>query len=391
MEELDKIIDDTYRWSRHRGFRGYNKHDALNSPLLKALLGWGRWPRIVAIQAIMRFPVNIRALLLTRRTQNPKGLGLFISGLVDCYRATSDEHYLKEAEAIVPLLTDLKSQGDWQGDCWGYPYPWQDLNFFAAENLPNAVVTCFVCEGLLDLYEINSDDTLLKTVGRAIRFLTGDLPVLYETETELCFSYIPDTRNTARVMDVSILIAALISRYAALSNDMAHAGTARRLVHYVVVRITQEGAWFYTDPPEDSPITHDNYHTGFILDALNRYMHYSGNTDYQAHYDRGLTFYKEKLFNSDSSPRWMDSKDYPHDIHGAAQGLITFSRHIDANRSFLQALFGWTITNLYSGKGKFYYQKTRWFTKRITLMRWCNAWAFRALAAYRLARASQEK
>ena len=41
-----------------------------------------------------------------------------------------------------------------------------------------------------------------------------------------------------------------------------------RLVRYVVSKQTDEGAWFYAEPPSASHITHDNYHTGFILDAI---------------------------------------------------------------------------------------------------------------------------
>jgi hypothetical protein len=34
----------------------------------------------------------------------------------------------------------------------------------------------------------------------------------------------------------------------------------------------------------------------------------------------------------------------------------------------------------YNKKGYFYYQKKRFYTKRFTLMRWCNGWMSRALS-----------
>jgi hypothetical protein len=34
------------------------------------------------------------------------------------------------------------------------------------------------------------------------------------------------------------------------------------------------------------------------------------------------------------------------------------------------------------GDGRFYYRKGRYYTKRITLMRWCQAWMAYALAVW---------
>jgi len=85
-QRLDAVLDQVYAWSRTQGWRGWNKHDGLNSPILLALLGWGKWPRMIAIQGVMRFPVNLRPWLLTPKTYNPKGLALFVQGLLDRYR-----------------------------------------------------------------------------------------------------------------------------------------------------------------------------------------------------------------------------------------------------------------------------------------------------------------
>ena len=50
-QDLEKILRQVYQWSEKQNFRGYNKHDGLNSAILKLLLGWGKWPRILAIQS----------------------------------------------------------------------------------------------------------------------------------------------------------------------------------------------------------------------------------------------------------------------------------------------------------------------------------------------------
>lgn len=375
------VLDRTLRWSADQGYLGWNKHDGLNSPILQALLGWGKWPRLVAIQGVMRFPMNLRPWLLVPKVYNPKGLALFVQAWLDRYRLEGDAAHLAQAERLLDLLLAIRSPGTWGGNCWGYRYPWQDPGFFAPTDTPNAVVTSFVCEAFLDVYRVTGNPAYLDTVGSALGFFFRDLRVLKDEAEELCLGYMP-TPMTMRVMDVSILIGAVAAQYGALAAVDRYRRDAYRLAHYVVRRQTEEGAWFYTDPPGDSHIRHDNYHTGFILDALWRYMEAAGDRQWESAYWQGLEFYAERLFNSDGSPRWMSHMDYPHDIHGAAQGILTFARHDGHFPGLARRITEWAIANMYHPEGRFYYQQTRLIVKRFTLMRWCNAWMARSLARY---------
>jgi hypothetical protein len=186
-----------------------------------------------------------------------------------------------------------------------------------------------------------------------------------------------------RVMDVSILIASVLSRLHKLGASSSAAEEARRLCQYVVNQQTEEGAWFYTDPPGDSPVKIDNYHTGFILDALERVSEGLGTAEWGENHRRGLAFYAQNLFNPDGSPRWMSDRDFPHDIHGAAQGILTFSTPANSQLypGFSDKIAKWALDHMYHEDGRFFYQQTRYYTKRTTFLRWCNAWMCRALAS----------
>ena len=385
VRSLKAVLERVYAWSRTRQYRGHNKHDGLNSPVLRALLGWGRWPRMIAIQSVMRMPFNVRPLLMVPKTYNPKGLALFARGLFNLHRLDGKRDHLDEAVGLLSLLDGLRSPGNWRGPCWGYHYDWQDPGFFAPSNTPNAVVTSFVCEAFLEGFRLTGKREYLDRVAGAAEFFLQDLTVLKDSEQELCLGYMP-VPMTMRVMDVSILIGAVLSQYALLSGDDRYSGQAKRLVNYVVRHQTDYGAWWYTDPPGDSHLRHDNYHTGFILDALQRYMDATGDLSHQVQYQAGLRFYAEKLFNADGSPRWMSDVDYPHDIHGAAQGILTFSRHMRDRPELALRIADWALTRMYDSEGRFYYQDARWGRKKFTLMRWCNAWMAIALSAlaYRL-------
>lgn len=384
---VTRVLDEVLGWSAEQQWRGWNKHDGLNSPLLRAVLGWGRWPRMVAIQGVMRCPVNLRPVLLVPKVYNPKGLALFARACLTRYETVGSPDDLDTARSLLALLERQTSDGDWSGTCWGYHYPWQDPAFYAPSGTPNAVVTAFVCEAFLHAHRVTGEAHWLDVVTSASQFLAQDLPVLRDTDGERCLGYMPLPMDM-RVMDVSILVASALSQLDTQRDSDDYRELAERLARYVVNRQTAEGAWFYTDPPSASRIRHDNYHTGFILDALDRYMRATGDRQWQPAYEHGLAFYAEHLFNRDGSPRWMADQDYPHDIHGAAQGILTFSRHAGEWSGLAERVLGWSLEHMYHPAGRFYYQRRRLHTRRFTLLRWCNAWMAFALASWLRATAS---
>ena len=124
----------------------------------------------------MRFPFNLRPLLLIPKVHNPKGLALFVIAWLNQYRRDPRSEYLESAETLLKLLLQIRSRGDWAGSCWGYHYPWQDAGFYAPRGLPNAVVTAFVCEAFLEAHRVTGKHEYLDTVSSAIRFfLKGSL------------------------------------------------------------------------------------------------------------------------------------------------------------------------------------------------------------------------
>jgi hypothetical protein len=112
------------------------------------------------------------------------------------------------------------------------------------------------------------------------------------------------------------------------------------------------------------------------------------NNEWDENYDRGVAFYARHLFNPDGSPRWMSEQDFPHDIHGAAQGILTFSqaRNLAAYPGLATKIMEWALVRMYHPVGRFYYQENRLFIKKYTFIRWCNAWMCRAMAAFLLNR-----
>jgi len=88
----------------------YDPYDALNSQIFKALpfLDF-RLFRLGFTQAIKRFPLNLRPLLLVPKTPNPKGIALFLMAFLKLPKSG-----LLDEENLVPAtaqeLAALRSQ-----------------------------------------------------------------------------------------------------------------------------------------------------------------------------------------------------------------------------------------------------------------------------------------
>jgi hypothetical protein len=378
---LQRVLDV----ARHDDYEGYSKHDALNAPWLEALAGGSRLRRLAAIQVVMRSPIHIRPLLRVRKARNPKGLSLFARAHLARHRMTGSPDDARSARDLLDWLIANPS-GGFDGLAWGYPYPWQDAGFFAPRNLPNRVVTSFVGQALLDGYETLDDDRYLEAASGAVRFLLDAPRTLFEDEQRRCVSYVPDESIDWIVMDVSALVGALTARLGALEGDEKLLDESGRLVRYVVSKQTDDGAWFYAEPPSASRVGHDNYHTGFILDAILLHARATVSAEFDEAYDRGIDFYQRKLFEPDGAPRFMSDRRYPFDIHGCAQGIITFSlqhKHRGEGAEVAGRVLDWTLANMWDPKsGWFYYQKRRAFRTRIRELRWCQGWMSLALASY---------
>ena len=380
-EVLGRVLDTA---SSDR-YEGYSKHDGLNAPWLARLAGSSRLRRLTAIQLVTRSPIDVRSWAGVRKARNPKGLSLFARALLARSRLSGSPDDANEARQLLDWLIAHPSPG-FPWPCWGYPYPWQDVGFFAPRDFPNRVVTSFVGQALLDGYETLQDDRYLDAARLAVRFLLEAPKTLFEDDARRCVSYVPDDAIDWIVMDVSVLVGALAARLGALVDDTELIREGGRLVRYVVSKQTDVGAWYYSEPPSASHITHDNYHTGFILDAILQYGLAAHSDEFETSYRRGIEFYERRLFEPSGAARFMSDRLYPIDIHGCAQGVITFSlqqRHFDTGAAVARRVLSWTLANMWDPKsGWFYYQKRRAIRTSIRELRWCQGWMSWALASY---------
>jgi hypothetical protein len=355
-------------------FAGYDPYDALNSPVLRLLAGGSKWARLLAIQAVKRFPFNLRPLLLYRPGHNPKALGLFLEGYVRLHRSGHRGARARIASLLDLLERQCRRHGSGHG--WGYNFDWQSRVFFVPRGLPNGACTSFVGHALLDTWETLHEQRALDLAVPIAQFLMCELNRVREGDA-FCFSYTPV--DTYAVHNVNLLCASLLIRLYTVLGDSTLRDTALSALTYSMKHQQGNGSWYYSERTGFRWI--DSFHTGFNLESIRRFLRLGQALEHRQAYYGGREFYVRNLFLPDGSPKYFHDRLYPIDIHSGAEAISFFSAE-PACRGLARRVLSWVLANMYDGNGRFYFQKHKRLTNRIAYVRWSQAWMFRALTAY---------
>ena len=362
-------------------FKGYDPYDGLNSRLFQAIpfLSKSRIARLAWIQFFKRSPVNFRPWVGIKKDYNPKAMGLFLSGYCRLYESDPRQEWLDRMQFCIEKINQTVNNG-YSGACWGYNFDWQARAFFQPKNTPTVVASGFIANALLDAFEITGDKNLLKTARRTCNFILKDLNRTYDQQGNFAFSYSPLDKSV--VYNASLLGSRLLSRVYGFTKEISLIGEAKKSVEFCCHEQHDDGSWGYGKLPFHQWI--DNFHTGYNLECIADYMKYSGDKTYMSKLELGFTYYINTFFTGEGISGYYHNSIYPIDIHAPAQLVITLEKLGRLREYDQQAkqVLNWTITNMQSRNGFFYYQVNKYFSSKISYIRWAQAWMFYALTTY---------
>lgn len=369
----------TLAYARERDYTGWDLYDGESSRLLRAIPIDSKWLNLAFQQVPRRAPINLRRPLLVEQRRNFMGAALFALANFGVAALTDHESFRREATRLVDWLVRDRCEG-YAGFCGGHNHPVQGLSTRTTPDVPGIVGTAYAVKALLVAGE-RIDGRYREIAHTASRFVIDDLDY-EETPDGARIDYTPVESDAYDTLNAIALGARLLIDCHATGGDDHLRQRAGRLLDHVVARQTDAGGWPYRDPPDSSHLSMDNFHNGFVIEALLRYRAVTGTDRYDEPIRRGLEFYRG-LFDGDGAPHYDESNTYPRDVHASAQGGIVFSQ---VDPPFGATVLRWAIDELSDGNGRFYHERRRLYTKRITLMRWCQAWMAYALARHAVAR-----
>jgi hypothetical protein len=369
-------------YSREQSYVGWDYCDGLSSRLLRAVPVENKWLNVAVQETVKRAPVNVRPLFLVEQRRNFMGCGLFATAnlvadrLVDggVLQETPDAEYGAEAESLARWLVENRSTG-YSGFCGGHKHRIQTLDALGRPNDPSVVSTAPAVRALLGVAE--RDPRYAEVARTAAEFVLDDLRYR-EVDTGAVVDYhVRDSDEYYTINAGAIAARLLLDLYERFGDDELRERATAILDHVAHLQ-TDRGGWHYRDPPDASHLSMDNFHNGFIVECFLRYADVVGSR-YDGTIDDALGFYRT-LFDASGAPNWDESSAYPRDVHASAQGILVFTYAGESDLA--RRIIEWTLDELYAGDGRFYHRAGRFYTKRTTLMRWCQAWMCYALAEH---------
>jgi len=361
-------------------FKGWDPYDGLNSWVIQnTFVGKSRFNRLAYIQFFKRSPLNLRPLLGVKKDYNPKGLGLFLTGYCNLYKVEKIEAYINKINQLASQIINLKTEG-YSGACWGYNFDWQARAFFQPKSTPTVVATTFISEALLEAYEITKNKKYLDTAISASKFVQNDLNKSYDGDADFTFSYSP--LDSTQVYNAGLLGAKLLCLIYKYTKEESLLLDAKKVVSFVCKKQSKDGSWTYGTLPFHQWI--DNFHTGYNLECISVYKAISKDSSFNDNLVKGMDYYLNTFFTSEGISKYYNNKIFPIDIHAPAQLIVTLSKfgNFSENQKLIERVLDWTVDNMQSSKGYFYYQKKKVVTSKIPYIRWAQSWMFYAFSYY---------
>lgn len=389
-QELAKSFDLLKTYCEKEQFKGWDPYDGLNSRVFNAL-PLKKWDlaRLVWIQLFKKNPVNLRKIFMVPKGYNPKGIALLLQGYCNLAQIVqqnpgslpySSESLTKNIIFLADLLISLQTKG-YSGACWGYNFDWQARRLFLfPKGTPTVVATCFSASALFSAFEITRSELYKQVALSSADFVMNDLKRT-EKKCGFLFSYSPLEGNNT-VYNASLLGSKLLSLCYKYSGNEAYIKAARESIVACVNNQQPDGSWFYGELPVQNWI--DSFHTGYNLEAIAVYQNISGDKSFEIAINKGFDFYISNFFMKDGTPKYYHNRTFPIDIHCPAQLIVTLT-HLNKIQEFKELAIKvteWTIKNMQSKRGYFYYQMKPYFSSKISYMRWSNAYMFYALSLY---------
>ncbi len=385
MRKINDSIDKLRNYIESEHFKGYDPYDTLNStfPIQKL----GHWASFIAIQFQKRNPINIRPLLGVDKFRSTKGMGVLFEAYLNLYEYSKDESYIPIIEEIKQWLIDSSTTYS-EDVCWGYDYPYVTMKDAVSKAFPTVIHHAYIQRGFYHYYKLFGDHSIKEFLKKTEGFILNSLNIM-RFDTGICFSYNPTANNCC--YNASMHAAACLARLYELFGDKKLIPLIEESLDFVVFRQQPNGVWFYSfqeiDGPERKQI---DFHQGFILESFKEVIDCIGYSkpQWDSAIELGLDYYYKKQFFHSGRSLWRIPREYPVDIHNQSQGIITFSKfaHIDPKyKDFVNVIADWTIENMQSKKeGFFYYRMFKYYTNKISYMRWSQAWMLLALSNVKL-------
>lgn len=376
ITRIREALDKVEKWIESHEYKGYEPSDGLTSFLQPLTFNQLILERLLQ-QVGRQSPFNLRPFMGIKALESTKGRGYMALGYLDRYRLSGDEHYKDKAFECLEWLDRNRCKGC-DGHGWGNAFPMVGRSGRIEAHQPMLVWTSIIGLAFIEAYEMFHVERHREIINSIITCILS-LPA-EKTERGICLSY--TTGEQSSIHNANMLGAGFLAKAARLTGSEPAKQMAKQNMEYSCSRQLSDGSWYYGEESMHHWI--DNFHTGYNLDSLKRYIEATDDLEYKEQLRDGIKYFKRYFFDEDGRPRYYHNRAYPIDIQCSSQAIETltyFSDHDDETLEMACRVATWTIQNMQHRDGHFYYRIYYMGIKsKIPMLHWGQATNYRALA-----------
>jgi rhamnogalacturonyl hydrolase YesR len=372
---VQKSAEAVSHWVEEHNYRGYDPGDG-DLSFLRYFTFNAHFLRRLLTAGVLRMPFHLRPWIGIRPHTSTKGMGYMGWGYVKMYALTGTENYRRRAEFCFDWLMGNRSPG-YEHYCWGNHFSFSTRGGTIPRHAPTIVWSSLIGTAFLEAYEVLHNPRYLEvaaSVGEWVKRLPRE-----QTSQGICLSYVPYKQSS--IHNSNMLGAALLARVAVYTHDQKALELAREAMIYSCARQNVDGSWFYGEAPKYHWI--DNFHTGYNLDCLKRYINCTIDREFESNLWLGFQYFKLHFVEPDGRAKYYHDKTGPIDIQCVAQAIDTLTFFSDTDSESLELaakVAAWAINNMQAPDGHFYYRDLGWKKVKTPMLHWGQGTMFKALA-----------
>lgn len=372
---IEASLERLAQWVERHEYRAYDPGDGQLS-FLRFVTFNRPFARRLLTAMVLRTAFNIRPWIGIKPHVSTKGMGYMAWGCLRRYSLSGEARFKNKAEFCLNWLIEHRAP-KYDEYCWGNEFAFTTRGGTIPAHEPTIVWSSLIGQAFLEAYRALGESKYLEIASSTSRWVAA-LP-LENTANGSCLSYVAFKQSS--IHNSNMLGAALLGQVSQIRGDQEGLNLARAAMTYSCSRQNADGSWFYGEDPKYHWI--DNFHTGYNLDCLKRYIEATGDRSFEENLERGFAYFKNTFFEPDGRPRYYHYAVYPTDIQCASQAIDTLCYFCDRDPQALdlaKKVAAWTIEHMQAPDGHFYYRDLGWKKIKIPMFHWGQATMFKALA-----------
>ena len=266
---------------------------------------------------------------------------------------------------------------------WSSGFKWRTSTGHTIEkDESSSLVTALVGLAYLDAYRVCGDIKYKERANKIGEYFVHENGYEIYPDRTICFYYTPKMREP--ITNASAFTALFLKSLSIITKQNDAARLSERAFSFIINNQQNDGSWFYFPDSQWKTNIIDNYHTGFVLEALLEGLNMQYNREMDLCLKRGLRFYAS-FFKKSGQPKFNVRKEYPIDIHDAAQGIVVYSlaqRTYNSGGQIADQIRKFVNIHMKRRNKRYISRIYRLGKSNLITPRWADCWMFLGLAEF---------